>query len=329
MLISNNTVLFFGIIRYMDRLRKIEAFTKIGELGSFTEAAKALKISRPTMTRVMEELETDLGYKLLFRNTRGVYLTAKGQEFLPKARDLLLRTEELFGGGQTQEPRGLMRINLATTYDTFSLDRILGEFQEAYPDVRLELIYSDRPVPLVQNRMDLCFQVGGVVNPAYVKRKLGESNSWMCASPDYLKNGRPEKIKDLLDFDLLHNIVIDEQLGEELLRIKGRQVYTWWFTRGGKREKLKVKPKLACNFSGTLKEACLNGKGIAYLPIATTLEEVREGKLEVVLGQYRGIPVEVYATYASRLHKTPVHEVLLSFVEDRIKPLLNAAQSYF
>lgn len=145
----------------------------------------------------------------------------------------------------------------------------------------------------------------------------------MCASPSYLDtHSRPETIKDLLKQDLLHNLVIDEDLGEELLHVKGRGVYTWWFTHGDRREKLKVAPKFACNYSEPLFRACLRGQGIAYLPISESLLDVLEGRLEVVLPEYRGILVDIWAVYASSAHKPPFTEELLTYVKRAFETML-------
>ena len=308
----------------MDRLTKLEVFSKIAETGSFFETARSLNLSRPTVTRLMAELEKDLNQKLLFRNTRRVSLTSAGESFLPRARELLNLASDIFHSPRHSEKYdGLYRINIATTYANFKLPELIEEFQKLHPGIRIELLLSASPLPLVQNRIDLRFQIGGKVNPLYIKRSLGKSNSWMCASPAYLDtHSRPETIKDLLKQDLLHNLVIDEDLGEELLHVKGRGVYTWWFTHGNKREKLKVAPKFACNYSKPLYHACLRGQGIAYLPISESLLDVLEGRLEVVLPEYRGILVDIWAVYASSAHKPPFTEELLAYVRHAFETIL-------
>ncbi len=80
----------------MDRLTKLEVFSKIAETGSFYETARSLNLSRPTVTRLMAELEKDLNQKLLFRNTRRVSLTSAGESFLPRARELLNMASDIF-----------------------------------------------------------------------------------------------------------------------------------------------------------------------------------------------------------------------------------------
>lgn len=171
----------------MDRLTKLEVFSKIAETGSFYETARSLNLSRPTVTRLMAELEKDLNQKLLFRNTRRVSLTSAGESFLPRARELLNMASDIFHSPQhTKKYDGLYRINIATTYANFKLPELIEEFQKLHPGLRIELLLSASPLPLVQNRIDLRFQIGGKVNPLYIKRSLGKSNSWMCASPSYL-----------------------------------------------------------------------------------------------------------------------------------------------
>lgn len=243
---------------------------------------------------------------------------------MPRARELLNLASDIFHSPRHSEKYdGLYRINIATTYANFKLPELIEEFQKLHPGIRIELLLSASPLPLVQNRIDLRFQIGGKVNPLYIKRSLGKSNSWMCASPAYLDtHSRPETIKDLLKQDLLHNLVIDEDLGEELLHVKGRGVYTWWFTHGNKREKLKVAPKFACNYSKPLYHACLRGQGIAYLPISESLLDVLEGRLEVVLPEYRGILVDIWAVYASSAHKPPFTEELLAYVKHAFETIL-------
>lgn len=100
----------------MDRLTKLEVFSKIAETGSFFETARSLNLSRPTVTRLMAELEKDLNQKLLFRNTRRVSLTSAGESFLPRARELLNMASDIFHSPRHSEKYdGLYRINIATT----------------------------------------------------------------------------------------------------------------------------------------------------------------------------------------------------------------------
>ena len=164
----------------MDRLTKLEVFSKIAETGSFFETARSLNLSRPTVTRLMAELEKDLNQKLLFRNTRRVSLTSAGESFLPRARELLNLASDIFHSPRHSEKYdGLYRINIATTYANFKLPELIEEFQKLHPGIRIELLLSASPLPLVQNRIDLRFQIGGKVNPLYIKRSLGKSNSWI------------------------------------------------------------------------------------------------------------------------------------------------------
>src|SRR5699024_1936936 len=118
----------------MDRLTKLEVFSKIAETGSFYETARSLNLSRPTVTRLMAELEKDLNQKLLFRNTRRVSLTSVGESFLPRARELLNMASDIFHSPRhTKKYDGLYRINIATTYANFKLPELIEEFQKLHP----------------------------------------------------------------------------------------------------------------------------------------------------------------------------------------------------
>lgn len=97
---------------------------------------------------------------------------------MPRARELLNMASDIFHSPQhTKKYDGLYRINIATTYANFKLPELIEEFQKLHPGLRIELLLSASPLPLVQNRIDLRFQIGGKVNPLYIKRSLGKSNS--------------------------------------------------------------------------------------------------------------------------------------------------------
>jgi LysR family transcriptional regulator, regulator for bpeEF and oprC len=184
----------------LDRLRATEVFVRVAELGSFTQAADALQMPKPTVSVLVQELEAHLGVKLLQRTTRRLSLTTDGEAYLERARSLLREFSELEAQvrGDVVAPRGRLRVDVPAAMGRHLLMPALPDFLARYPDITVEVGSTDRPVDLIREGIDCVVRGGNVFDDSLAGRKLGAIEVITCAAPSYLAaHGTPITIADL------------------------------------------------------------------------------------------------------------------------------------
>ncbi len=183
----------------MDRLDSMRVFLRVAETGSFTKAADLLDMPRATVSAAVQQLEAQLGSRLLHRTTRQVQLTHDGSVVLERCRHLLEDMEELeslFHDGSRAS--GRLKVDVPSRVARLLIAPALPEFFRQHPDIELELGSSDRSVDLVQEGVDCVLRVGQLGNSSLVARRLGEMQLINCASPAYLEEEQRGKLHRLL-----------------------------------------------------------------------------------------------------------------------------------
>ena len=170
----------------MDKIKSLETFVRVADLNGFARAAESLGLSRASVTRTVAELEETMHLRLFNRTTRSVSLTSDGERVLEEAREILRRTDEMFASPGSSELTGRLRVAATTSFAEFFLCGILEEFGEKHPGLSIELLASDRVLPLVESGIDLAFEVAPEPMPGTAARRLGLCRSCLFASQDYL-----------------------------------------------------------------------------------------------------------------------------------------------
>jgi DNA-binding transcriptional LysR family regulator len=184
----------------MDRLSAIQVFVRIAEVGSFSKAADLLNIPKPTTTRLIQELETHLGIKLLQRTTRRVTVTPEGAAYFERAVRLIADLDEVDAQAADArgKPKGKLRVDVGSSLANFILIPALPGFRLRYPEVQLELGVSDRPADLIRDGVDCVIRGGALPDSSLVARRVAELAFVTCASPAYLRqHGLPTHPRDL------------------------------------------------------------------------------------------------------------------------------------
>lgn len=184
----------------MDRFAALQLFTRIVEVGSFTEAAQALDIPRATATHAIKELEKKLGARLLDRTTRQVKPTLDGQAFYERCKRVLADLEDAETSLSTHvaNPHGTLRLDLHGAHATVILLPRIGEFRERYPQIELVISSGDRLVDLVKEGIDCVVRAGQPRDSSLVVRPLASMPQVICASPGYLaRHGTPRHPSEL------------------------------------------------------------------------------------------------------------------------------------
>jgi DNA-binding transcriptional LysR family regulator len=298
----------------MDQLRAMKVFAKVVDEGGFAKAARALDMAPPVVTRMVAELETHLGARLLNRTTRSIALTEVGELYLEKVRTVLLEVEEseALAAEQTKVPRGHLRVLCPPAIAVHQLAKHLPRFQADFPQVTLELA-SPGPVDTVHEGYDVTiFANRDAPNGDFIARRLARTEVITCAAPEYLdKRGRPEHPRDLL-----HHQAIIPPINA---LARGLEFYSGLYgddEPGGEAFTLHPPqhPALATTHIDTMYAAALAGLGIAGLPSYVVEDALLERALERVLPQWRMFHVTVWAGMPSRRHLPARTRAFLDFL---------------
>ena len=190
----------------MDRLQAMHLFVRVAELGSFSAVAQQMGLARSAVTRQIAALEQHLGIKLMVRSTRRLMLTSVGAAYLEKCRVILNLVEAAETGvaEERQTPRGMIRISLPLTYGLMRVAPILLDFARRYPEVQLDMDYTDRRVNLIEEAIDLSVRITSRLGATEIARRIGSSQLQAVASPAYLaEHGMPRHPSELIHHECL------------------------------------------------------------------------------------------------------------------------------
>ncbi|WNV09054.1 LysR family transcriptional regulator [Tardiphaga sp. 709] len=189
----------------VNRSGEMEVFTRVVELGGFSTAARAFRMTPSAVSKLVARLEARLGVRLINRSTRKLQLTPEGSAFYERA----LRILDEMGAAEREAaigatPSGLLRVNTSVPFGLRLLLPLLPEFAKRYPEIKVEVVLTDLVVDLLEERADVAIRVGLMRESRLLARKLGESRMVVVASPGYLaERGTPKTPDDLADHNLL------------------------------------------------------------------------------------------------------------------------------
>lgn len=273
----------------MDRLRALQAFTRVAELGSFTRAAEQLQWPKASVTVLVQQLEEHLAVKLLHRTTRRLTLSDDGAAYLEGVQRLLAELDELDAAvaRQRANPRGRLRVDVPAAAGRHVIAPALPQFFARYPDIQLELGSSDRPVDLIAEGIDCVIRGGAVHDESLVSRPLGVFRTITCAAPSYLKRrGRPKTPADIAQ----HHTV-------DFFSAKTGRLFAFDFTGAdGERFEVRGATRVAANDADTQIAATVAGLGLAQLPLTRRVHELlRTKQLATVLDKHHaaGLPLQL------------------------------------
>lgn len=275
----------------MDRIDALKLFVRVVETGSFSRAARDLKVTQPTVTRQIAALESGIRQRLFNRNTRRLSLTDAGRLYYERAQlllDTFEETESLLRG-PTGQLRGRLRVATSVAFGRRVVTPLVLTFMRAHPQVQVDLSCEDAYVDIVAQGIDVSVRLGRLRDSALAARQLGH-NPWVTvASAGYLKqHGRPERPADLAS----HNVLIYST-------VYGDDTLPYSHPKHG-RVPVRVTGSLRSNNLSALLAAARADFGIAALPMYVAAASLKGGKVQPVLSDYALPSQEIHAVFPSR-----------------------------
>lgn len=293
----------------MDRLQAMHVFVRVAELGSFSAVAHQQGVARSVVTRQIAALEEHLGIKLMVRSTRRLTLTSAGAAYLEKCRVILNLVEAAETGiaEERQTPRGTIRVSLPLSFGLKRVSPLLLDFARRYPEVRLDMDYSDRRVNLIEEAIDLSVRITGKLGPNEVARRLGTIQMCVIASPDYLaEHGTPRHPSELVHHECLSYTMVGVQ-------------QAWIFELNGAPVNFPIRARLQANNGEALTEAAAQGLGIALQPAFIAEDVLASGAVVTLLEDFKLPELGIYAMLPSNRQVPHRVRVLMDFLADQLR----------
>jgi DNA-binding transcriptional LysR family regulator len=293
----------------MDKFLEMKTFAAVVDGGSFVQAADALGMSKPAVSRHVAELEQRLGVRLLQRTTRKLSLTEEGRLFYGRCKSVLADVEvaEEEITAKSIAVKGLIKVNVPVSYGLLELAPLWPDFMTEYPDVELDITLADRIVDLVEEGYDLAVRIARLANSSLVSRKLASTKMVLCASPGYLKkHGRPKHPAELTEHAVMSYSLL--ATGDQ-----------WDFEGPEGKVSVTVKPVMRTNSGDTCVAAARKNKGVILQPSFMVSADLRSGELIELMPHYRSIEFGVYAVYPTRQYVSPKVRALIDFLSKALK----------
>lgn len=294
----------------MDSLSGFTVFVQVAETRSFVAAGRLLGVSASAVGKRVARLEDRLGVRLFHRSTRSVTLTAEGALFLERSRRILAEIEaaERELSQATAAPRGRLRVSLPLVSSLVL--PVLAEFMAAYPEIELDLDFSDRLVDVIEEGFDAVVRTGAPADSRLSARRLGTFELMLVASPDYLaQRGTPKASEDLLGHVCLHYRFPNSG-----------KLETWPLRRAPGDPELQLPTSMICNNIETRVCFALQGRGIACLPDFSIREYLADGRLCRVLPDHAQRTGLFHVLWPASKQPSPKVRALVDFLRARVFP---------
>jgi DNA-binding transcriptional LysR family regulator len=290
----------------MDRLQVMETFVRIVEMGSFSAAARHMKVGQPAVSKSIAQLENQLGVRLLMRSTRGLRPTEAGQIYFEGARRAVLEADEAerrardANGGLA----GRLRVSAGVTFGKLHVLPHLPTFMAAHPDLAIDLVLEDRTVNLLEEGIDLALRSGPLCDSTLVARKIATTERLVLGTPDYFRRaGVPEIPADLVRHEAV--IYTLDRCGSD----------GWVFRRGGEEVLAKLPDRLRISASEAVRTGVLRGMGLAVASRWNFDPELASGAVRSVLTDWELPEADLWVVFPTGRMANAKSRAFVRFVE--------------
>ena len=289
--------------------RLLDTFIEVARCGSFAAAARNLQQDPSSVSRSIATLEREVGVRLFQRTTRQLSLSEAGVQFLARAEPIV--TELALAREEVQStnvcPRGRLCLSTSVAFGQICVMPLVSEFLQLYPEIDLELKFTDRNVDFVSERVDLAIRLGAEIDVDVIGTKLITTRYRVCASPEYITNsGRPE--------------TPDEMASQPAICFDLQDFKNRWFFKNQQGATLEVgiKPKLVISSALALREAALSGIGPTLLADWLISNDLHTGKLVDIFPEYEVTPTTfdtaAWLLYPSRSFLPRKTRIMIDFL---------------
>ena len=296
----------------------MEAFVRVAETGSFSEASRQLGLAVSSVTRQVNSLEKMLNTQLTNRSTRRIALTPQGRQYYEKIVRILQDVEaaNLSVAEQDEIPRGILRVSLPVAFGRLYIAPLIQPFLVHYPEMKLNLVLSDTLANPVEEELDLVIRLGNLERSgaSWLVRKIASYRRIVCGSDAYFnQHGQPKHPEDLVNHNCL---CFSYSTGSEV----------WRFKRGQEVCDVKVKGSLVANNSEVLRQACLDGLGLILMPTWLIGNDLQHHRLKAVLEDFQFYPpidmdTGIYALYLSNRRHSLRVRAFIDFLTQHLNHL--------
>ncbi|MGM0559427.1 MAG: LysR family transcriptional regulator [Myxococcota bacterium] len=291
----------------MNRLDGLEVFVGVVDNEGFTAAARELDVSKSFVSKQISRLEDRLGVRLLNRTTRQVTPTAAGEAFYDRCAQILedLEAAERAVTQLQTSPRGTLRVSLPMSFGLNYVAPVIGGFLEQFPELEIDLDFSDRQVDIVDEGYDMVIRIGNLKDSSLIARKLAPTERFVCASSSYLKeHGVPKHPQDLKNHECL------------LYSYKSHGP-SWRFEGPDGEILVRVDGRIRSNNGNALVHAAVAGLGLTLSPDFISADAIRSGELEPVLTDWTDSGMAVWALYPHRRYLSAKVRLFVDYLREQ------------
>ena len=292
----------------MNKLQAMQVFVRVVETGALTRAADSLQIPKATATTLMQQLEADLGVKLLNRTTRRVSVTADGAAYYPRCVAVLeqIRETEESLARRHSAPGGRLRVDAPTLIARLVIVPALPDFFARYPDIDLQLGSSERRADLIEEGIDCAVWSGELEDSSLIARRVGQLYFGTCAALSYLSaHGQPHHPDELEQHRCINHF-----------SPRSGKMFDWVFAKNGERIQTALRGHIALDDENSYLAAAEAGLGIAQIPAFVLKEALERGSLELVLGDWFPEPAPLNVVYPQNRHLSSKIRVFVDWVAE-------------
>ena len=295
----------------MDRLQAMTILLEAVDAGSLSAAGRRLRIPLPTVSRRISELEEHLKIRLLIRGSRKLMLTDAGRDYVASSRRVLedLTEIERVASGEYRVPQGELVISAPVFLSRAHVLPILVDFLAAYPDIKVQLLQSDRAVNLREEHVDLAVRLGTLPDSSLIATRVGLVRRVLCAAPRYLEaRGIPGTPEDLS--------------GHDCIAFEALNAADFGFRKAGADYSIPIRSRLTVSTAEVATAAALAGVGIARVLSYQVAEYVTSGQLKLVLEDYEPAIMALSMVYPSQRQVPLKLRAFLDFATPRLREML-------
>ncbi len=292
----------------MNKLQAMEVFVRVVETGGITRAADSLRIPKATATTQIQQLEAELGVKLLNRTTRSVSTTTDGAAYYERCVAILaqIRDTEESLAQRHATPEGRLRVEVPTLMARSVIVPALPTFFARYPDIELQLGCSERRADLIEEGIDCAVWSGELADSNLIARRVGQLFFGTCASPSYLAaHGQPRHPDELAAHRCINHF--SPRTG---------QVFDWVFAKNNVRLQTSLRGHIALDDENSYVAAAEAGLGVARIPAFVLKEAMERGSLELVLADWFPEPVPLNVVYPENRHLSSKVRVFVDWIAE-------------